>query len=191
VNAEPTLVVDPFITIAFYVGAVVTLIFVGFKVLIIPFKPKAGVIVLWTIYGLMLLFAWFQVFQPIFYNMGWTDAESSLTRLAQGQPSNAAIDQLFLVAAPETLIFQILFIGVGNRLYFYFDKTRILQKEEKRIKAERWDLARQQVILRNDLVPKTRNTKKNLVEIVGILVKMAAIRQKYEDLTLRLERNKI
>lgn len=189
ITAEPELVVNPYITLAFYLFAVLTLILMGFKFLILNKERSIQSHLLqtakWTLFGLTVLFLWFQVFQPIAYSMDLIDTETSLLTLSQEQ-SFFEIDlfeQFFLVALSETLIFQVFAVGLGNRVYFYLKKTRLSKKEMKRIRTKRWELVIQSknISLNNSL------SKENLKN----MVKLAAIKQKYDALTIEYEKKKV
>jgi len=182
ITADPDLVINPYITLAFYMFAIVTLLLIGFKFLILnkerSMHSHIWQTIKWTIFGLNVLFLWFQVFQPIAFRMNLIDTETSLLTLSQGQ-SFFEIDlfeQFFLVALPETLIFQVFAVGLGNRIYFYLRKTRISKEEMKRIRTKRWVLAlkSKNISLNNSI------SEENLKN----MVKLAIIKQKYDALTI-------
>ena len=142
ITAKPEVVVDPLITIVFYVGAIAILILLSSKLMII--NADASIIgnckatFSWFMIGIMGLFLWFQVFQPTVYNLGLTDHPTGLATLSQNESilESDYFEQLFLVAVPETLIFQIAPVGLGNRIYFTLRKGRILKREEKRLETK-------------------------------------------------------
>ncbi|MHA1488544.1 MAG: hypothetical protein ACTSRI_02680 [Promethearchaeota archaeon] len=189
ITADPELVVNPYITLAFYLFAVVTLILIGFKFLILnkerSIRSHIWQTVRWTLFGLTVLFLWFQVFQPAAYRMNLIDTETSLLTLSQGQSffEIDLLEQFFLVAMPETLIFQVFAVGLGNRVYFYLKKTRLSKKEMKRLRAKRWEL----VIQSKNISLNKSLSKDNLKN----MVKLAAIKQKYDALTIEYEKKKV
>lgn len=142
VTAEPSVTINPFITLIFYLSAFVILLLIGMKILIInksqKVLPATYKTLKWTLFGLMGLFMWFQVFQPVVYQLGLSDTETGLLTLSQENTIFEAdiLEQLFLVAMPETLIFQIGFIGVGNRVYYYFRKTKLSILEEEKMEKK-------------------------------------------------------
>lgn len=186
ITAEPTVVVNPFITIVFYIFAIVVLLLMGNKFLITSkekdVKSFAWRTVKWTIFGLMGLFMWFGVFQPAMVQLNLTDSLNSLMILSQGENifETNFMEQLFLVAAPETLIFQIFFIGIGNRIYFYFRKTRLTKDTLKMMKQEMWSLAVQFKSIQID--PNSSST-----ENVKKIAKAVVLKQKIEDIGLKIE----
>lgn len=187
-TADPEIVINGYITLAFYLFAIVTLLFLGMKFLILN-KLRDNYKILidllqWTFYGLLGLFLWFQIFQPAAYALNLTDTESSLSVLAQG--SNMAdniLSQLFLVAAPETLIFQVFAVGLGNRVYFYFRKTRISKDEEKRLRLRRWELA-----AKYRSIPLTESFSR---ENIRNIAKATLLKQKIDSLKLEIEKAKV
>ncbi len=189
VTAEPTVSINPLITLIFYLFSIVVLILIGFKVLIlnkkIPIQSFLFKTLKWTVLGLFGLFLWFQVFQPVAYSLNLIDTSTGLLTLSQDTIfENNILEQLFLIAAPETLIFQIFPIGLGNRVYFFLRRTRIWKEEEKRLKLERWKIAEQ---YRNIKINPNSVSKENLRKIA----KLTVLKQKYDNIAETLERNKI
>ncbi len=189
ITAEPTVTINPLITLIFYLFSIVVLILIGFKVLIlnkkVPIQSFLFKTLKWTVLGLFGLFLWFQVFQPVAYSLNLIDTSTGLLTLSQDTIfENNILEQLFLVAAPETLIFQIFPIGLGNRVYFFLRRTRIWKEEEKRLKLERWKIADQ---YRNIKINPNSVSKENLRKIA----KLTVLKQKYDNITETLERNKI
>lgn len=189
ITAEPTVTINPLITLIFYLFSIVVLILIGFKVLILNKKIAIPSFLFktlkWTVLGLFGLFLWFQVFQPVAYDLNLIDTSTGLLTLSQDTIfENNSLEQLFLVAAPETLIFQIFPIGLGNRVYFFFRRTRILKDEEKRLKLERWKIAEQ---YRNIKISPNSVSRENLRKIA----KLTVLKQKYDVITETLDRNKI
>ncbi len=187
-TADPEIVINGYITLAFYLFAIVTLLFLGMKFLILN-KLRDNYKILidllqWTFYGLLGLFLWFQIFQPAAYALNLTDTESSLSVLAQdSNMADNVLSQLFLVAAPETLIFQAFAVGLGNRVYFYFRKTRVSRAEEKRLKLRRWELAAK---YRN--IPLTESFSR---ENIRNIAKATLLKQKIDSLKLEIEKAKV
>ncbi len=190
ITAEPTITINPLITLIFYLFSIVTLFLIGFKVLILnkEFTLKSFTIdtLKWTILGLFGLFLWFQVFQPVAYQLDLIDTPTTLITLSQGTSvfENDILKQLFLIATPETLIFQIFPIGLGNRIYFFFRRTRIWKEEEKRLKLNRWKIAEQ---YRNIKINPDSVSRENLRKIV----KLTVLKQKYDEITETIEKNKV
>lgn len=189
VTAEPTITISPFITLIFYLSAFVILILIGMKVLIVNKSEKIRKVVYktvkWTIFGLMGLFMWFQVFQPIVYQLGLTDTQTGLLTLSQGNTIFEAdiLEQIFLVAMPETLIFQVGFIGIGNRVYYYFRRTRISLLQEKKIEKEITKLKVQRDAIK--INPFT-TSHANLIN----LARLAILTQKINQLTDQVQSKK-
>lgn len=189
VTADPSVTINPFITLIFYLAAFVILLFLGMKVLIInksqKILPATYKTFKWTLFGLMGLFMWFQVFQPVVYQLGLSDTETGLLTLSQGNSIFEAdiLEQIFLVAMPETLIFQIGFIGVGNRVYYYFRKTRLSLLEEKRIIKEIDKLKLQYYAIE---INKNSTSRANLIN----LARQGILSQKINQLTDQVQYEK-
>lgn len=189
VTADPQLIVDPIITAIFYVSALMVLMLIGSKVLILntdkDVKSFISNTIKWTVFGLAGLFFWFQVFQPFMFELNLIDTESGILTLSQDTSilESDVLEQLFLIATPETLIFQILFVGVGNRVYFYFKKTRILKAEEKALRQKRWNLA----VKYKDIKITKSVSKDNLRKIAKAVV----LKQKIDELGETIETKKI
>lgn len=165
ITAEPEGVVfNPYITLMFYIGALVALILVGTKTLIVnrDYGIKAFLwnLLKWTVFGLFGLFVWFMVFQPVMYAMNVTDYETGLITMSQGTILEAdAFQQLFLVATPETSIFQIAIIGIGNRVYYYFKRVKFQEAEIKKVAEERRSLLIQYMTIPLDNSTSKENLK--------------------------------
>jgi len=145
VTADPEIVVNPAITLGFYLFALITLILIGMKFLILNrdmnIKNFLTNTLKWIIFGMIGLWLWFQVFQPIAYQANLADASTGLISLSQQtQFGGVFLEQLFLVAMPETLIFQCFAIGLGNRIYFYFARTRIIEDQIDKLHLKVIDL---------------------------------------------------
>jgi len=152
-TTTPEVTINPLVTLVLYAGAGLILLLIIIKLPIlnqyVDIYDTIWSFMKWTILGLFILFAWFKVFQPVMYSLNLIDYETSLLTLSQGA-SIFEIDffkQLFLVAAPETLIFQIAFIGIGNRIYFRLGRGRILEKEEERKRELIQELDRKQALI--------------------------------------------
>lgn len=190
VTADPTVVIDPTITIIFYIGAVVVLLLIGNKFLIVSKEKDVKSFIWrtakWTVFGLMGLFLWFGVFQPAMFQLNFTDSPNTLLVLSQGKSifETDFLQQLFLVATPETLIFQILFLGIGNRIYFYLKKTRISKDTIKKMKQERWALA---IKFKSIKINPNSSSNKNMRNIAKAVV----LKQKIEELGQLLEEKKV
>jgi len=195
VSAEPTLTINPIITLVFYISAIVIIVLLGSKVLIINrHKGVSGLentfefvksCLLWTIYGICGLFLWFQVMQPVFYNLNLTDSPSYLTQMAQGFEllESNYLEQIFLVATPETLIFQVGIVGIGNRIYYTVRKGKLIERERERLINRKQRLINQlsEFRLTEDI------SRKNLRRIA----KMAIIQKEISSIDFKLESGKI
>ncbi|MGV9142037.1 MAG: hypothetical protein ACOC1X_03775 [Promethearchaeota archaeon] len=186
-TAEPTVTINPLITMMFYIGALIVLILIGWRIPILTNKYQDTYdflqqFVRWTIFGLLGLFAWFQVLQPVFYEMNLLDTETSLLIISQdaGIFQNDILTQTFLVATPETLIFQIAFIGIGNRIYFYLKTERLTEEEIEKLNQQRKELA---LKFRAIEIKTGSLSRKNLTN----LIKLVALRQKYFNLMQQIE----
>lgn len=190
VTAEPTITISPFITLIFYLSAFAILMLIGMKVLIVNKTDSMWhsfyKTIKWTIFGLMGLFMWFQVFQPILYNLNLIDTQTGLLTLSQGNTIFEAdmFEQIFLVAMPETLIFQVGFIGVGNRVYYYFRRTRISLLQEAKIEREKVKLESQ---MRNLRIIEGSTSRTNLIN----MAKFAVLTQKYRQLNEQVKAGKM
>lgn len=185
-NADPIVNINPIITLTFYVSAMVILMLLGMRVLILNKSQKAWDLikktVKWTFFGIVGLYLYFGMFQPYMFSLGLIDYESGLLALSQGFDAEVLnspfISQFFLVAMPETLIFQIAVMGVANRVYFRLRRGKLLAKEEDRLEKKKTKLANQ---LKE--IPIDRSiTKKNLRN----LAKRASIQKKVEDIDGKL-----
>lgn len=180
-TAEPTLTIDPLITLVFYITAIMFLLFIGLRWFIINkslgFYETIKGICLWTIYGLMGLFLWFQVMQPAFYNMGWTDTVSGLFTLSQDSSilESDVLKQLFLVAAPETIIFQVGIIGLANRIYYRARRGSIQKTELKRLEKLKEKMKNQQSAIHIDPDSDSKKNRRNVGKWVSIQKKIDAI----------------
>ncbi|MGQ4876218.1 MAG: hypothetical protein ACP6IY_19290 [Promethearchaeia archaeon] len=187
ITATPQLIIDPVITLVFYISAMAILPLLGMRIIIInksqQFVPFIKNTFIWTILGLMGLFLWFQIFQPAMFNLNLLDYPSGLLTLAQGIDDSTLtsplIYHLFLVALPETLIFQIAIPGIGNRIYFQIRKGSLMEREKERLLKKR-------EILQNKLanIPINNSiTRSNLRN----LAKRAVLQKQIDQINLQLE----
>ena len=172
-TAKPVVEINLLITIVFYVSALVILLLIGWKIFIVnsekSIKSHIYSLIKWTLFGLSGLFLWFQVFQPALFALNIIDNSSALLTLSQDN-SVFGMDifkQLFLVAMPETLIFQVGFVGLGNWIRYRLGKGKIAKKEIKKMRAERWDLA---VKYRNIEITEDSTGKENLKNLIKAFV---------------------
>ena len=195
VTATPDLVINPAVTLSFYIFAVVVLILIGFKFLILnkdqSIQKAVWNTVKYTVFGLMMLFLWFQVMQPVMYSLNFTDTETSLLVLSQNQEifETDLFKQFFLVAMPETLIFQIFAIGLGNRVKFFLQRTRASRDEIKRKKKQRWDKAikyRKIGLSQADLKKEEYST-----EDIRKILETVLVKRDYDILTVEIEEEKV
>jgi len=191
VSADPTLVVDPIITLSFYMIAIVMLLLIGLRVLIL--NQDTGVrdtiykFIKWFIFGIMGLFLWFDVFQNLMFNLAITDGLPMQTfSTNQLFFRNQVLEQLFLVAMPETLIFQIGFIGIGNRVYYYFTRSRIAERVEESYTAQLEDLRLQYFAKINQVDPDSIS-KNNLRRSARVI----HLKQRIDELELKIRLGKI
>lgn len=210
ITADPIIEINIYVTVAFYIVTFVGLLGIGTKYLIVDLDDslnydkikknedlqvwkEVSLVILkyawktmkWTLFGIMGLFLWFQMFQPTAYYMNLIDDESSLLVLSQGQSfyESDILEQLFLVAAPETIIFQVVAIGIGNRIKAILQKSSS-KAELRRLKEKRWEVA---IDYRNITLTPNSLSRANLRKIV----KMAILRQKFDQLTSEIEKKQI
>ena len=178
---------EPIIQLMFYIGMVVILLLIGTGDLIVNEEVSVFTnvkrIITWTIYGLMLVYLWFLVFQPVAFEMGWISYESSLITLSQDNRilTSNAFEQFFTVAAPETLIFQVAFIGVAKRLYFQFSKNREIEKEHERLRERKKELREDRKKLRG------LNMDGDPKDVLAQVVKYIHISQEIDRISLELK----
>jgi len=185
-TADPQVVIDPTITLVFYISALAILPLLGWGILILNKSQNFGKFLknmfIWTFLGLMGLFLWFQIFQPAMYEMGLLDYPSGQMSLNQGFDEafleSPIISQLFLVALPETLIFQIAVMGIVNRVYFQFRKGNLIERERERLLKKKETLLEQ---LTNIPIDKSIS-RKNLRN----LAKQAVIKKEIDKIDLQL-----
>lgn len=210
ITADPIIEVNIYVTVAFYIVTFVGLLGIGTKYLIVDLDDslnydkiknnedlrvwkEVSLVLLkyawktmkWTLFGIMGLFLWFQMFQPAAYMFNLIDDESSLLMLSQGNSfyESDMMQQLFLVAAPETIIFQVVAIGIGNRIKAILRRSSS-KTEIRRLKEKRWETAieyRKITLIPNSL------SNENLRKIV----KMAILKQKDDQLTEEIEKKQV
>ena len=179
-TADPVLIVDPTITLTFYISSGIILILIGMKIIIINKDMNFGSFtksfIKWTIFGLMGLFLYFQAFQPALYDMGILSQPTGMLTIGESSLllGNDALNQLFIVAAPETLIFQVAITGIGNRVYFKLRKGSLMKKNQKRLQEKKEKLLKQ--LERMPISGRTRQiTLNNLVKRAVINKKLIEI----------------
>jgi len=188
-TADPVLIVDPIITLTFYISSGIILLLIGLKVIILnKDRGPASFIksfLKWTVFGLMGLFLYFQAFQPALYELGIISEKSALLSIGENSAllGNDMLNQLFIVAMPETLIFQVAITGIGNRIYFRLRKGTLIKREEKRLTKKRETLMN-----RLEVIPINESTSKaNLKNIA----KRAVIRKKVEEIDRKLDESQV
>jgi len=142
VSVSAVVQINEIITLTFFIASGIILVLLGLRVLIVN-KEKGFYYIVknfvsLTIIGIIILFAWFQVLQPVFYMLGLIDYETGLYMFSQ-DISILELDifkQLFLVATPETLVFQILIIGVINRIYYQIRKGSLISKRKEKLESK-------------------------------------------------------
>lgn len=145
-NGEGRVVISPIVTLGFYIGTFFVLFLIFLKFLIVNTFHSFGAflknLILWTLFGLMILYIWFQVLQPVFYQMNLIDSPNAILVFSQTGSvfENNALEQLFIIATPETMVFQILFVGLGNRIYYYIRKGTLIKRERQDLIARRKEL---------------------------------------------------
>lgn len=153
VNGEQRVVISPIVTLGFYIAAFAVLFLVFLKILILNTFESVGAfiknLILWSVFGLMILYVWFQVLQPVFYQANLADSPDAILIFSQTGSvfENDALEQLFIVATPETLVFQVLFIGLGNRIYYRIRKGAIIKKEKDQLIKKKTELAQRKEAL--------------------------------------------
>ena len=180
-TTTPEVTINPLVTLVLYAGAGLILLLIIIKLPIlnqyVDIYDTIWSFMKWTVLGLFILFAWFKVFQPVMYSLNLIDYETALITLSQ-DASIFELDffkQLFLVAAPETLIFQVAFIGIGNRIYFRLGKGRLLEKEEERKRELISELDRKQSLI---IINENDSREENLLKIANYI----RLDRKIEDL---------
>lgn len=188
VTAEPTVNINPIITLTFYISSAIILFLIGNRILIInkslSFSNLTKDLVKFTAVGMMGLFLWFQVFQPSCYQMGWLDQPSGLITMSQETVLQSnVLEQLFLVAMPETLIFQIAPIGIANRAYYSLRRGKLRDKEIQRMNEKIVMLKE-----RKSAIPvKLANEKQLLIN----LAKIALIEKEIDNLSIKITANEV
>jgi len=137
---------DSILGLTFFIGAGLVLLLVGNQTLILNEKLTFGKVISWTIFGYAGLMLYFQFVQPLMFNLGWRDSYNDMLFLGQGASvlESDYLKQFFLVCAPETLIFQVGWCGVWNRVYYQLRKGRFQEKRElellntQEILREKW-----------------------------------------------------
>jgi len=191
ITADPEVVIDPIITLAYYIGSGIILFLLGFRILILNKSQKVGPFIKntikWTFLGLMGLFLWFSVFQPAMYALNFLDYPSGILFMNQSSSSdpdvlnNQILTQLFLVAFPETLIFQIGIMGAVNRVYFALRKGSLIEKEEARLEEKKDKLIerKERISIREGST--SRANLRNLVKVAVIQKEIDKIDQKLDE----------
>lgn len=187
-TADPVININPLISIVFYISSIVVLFLLGQKVLIIHRDQNTKTFITsifkWTLIGLMGLMLWYNVLTPICYNLNLTESNQLYT-LSQGMDEDIlrspVITMLFMVAMPETLIFQVLIIGVVNRVYYYFRKERLLEQYETKLELKKENLMGQ---LENIKIIPNSTSKANLRN----MAKYLAIQKQIEKIDHELSK---
>jgi hypothetical protein len=193
-SSDPVVQVDPLITLVFYIFSVVVVFLMAMDFLIVQrlshsWREIAENVLLFTVLGLMVLFAWFQFFQPVFYELGMTDYETSLMTLDTSSNEGFGrtfFDQLFLVAMPETLIFQVFPVGLGNRAYHAWKQDRLLGKKIDELKDERARMRATLVAKRQDALSELddadidRDTIREVAKINILQMRIAQLNETIE-----------
>lgn len=185
-TANPQVVIDPTITLVFYISAMAILPLLGWRILILNKSQNFGKflknMVIWTVLGLMGLYFWFMIFQPAMFNMRILDYPSGQMSLNQGFDEDflesPILSQLFLVALPETLIFQIAILGATNRIYFQFRKGALIERERERLQKKKEKLLEQLTKIPIDKSISKRNLRN--------LAKQAVIKKEIDKIDLQL-----
>jgi hypothetical protein len=192
-TAEPTVSINPIITLTFYISAGLIIFLISNKTLILNKSSNTGEAikdgVIWTLAGLMILFLWFQVFQPTMYALRLIDYPTGLIMMSQEAQENLLtadlLEQLFLIALPETLIFQILFIGLGNRIWYWRKSEIIALQEEVRLTEKKEKLQSSIEILPE--LTENVNSSRNRRNIYKYIIFERQIR----DIDTKLEKTKL
>jgi len=111
--------------------------------------------------GLML---WYNVLTPVFYFLNLTDSNGLLTLSQDIDESilrGSIYNHLFMVAIPESLIFQIGMIGVANRVYYQIFRETISRKYEEYLHRKMVGL----MVQKDTLSIKDNISKKNMRNI--------------------------
>jgi branched-subunit amino acid transport protein len=182
--SRPVILIFTIVSIAF-------LILIGTGFFILNKKeslPETAVRFLkWSGIGIIGLYMWFQIFQPAMAQLGLMNETNSLLVMGQGGIFDSNIlQQFFLVAMPETIIFQVAFIGLGNRIYFYFNKTRLREKREKEIKKQMNELE-----IRLNAVDQVLTKDPDSRENIERMARYISLRQKYDKLREEIESGKV
>ncbi|MBS3741869.1 MAG: hypothetical protein KGY74_07095 [Candidatus Cloacimonetes bacterium] len=145
-TAEQTINMNPLIILAFFSSSLFVIILLMFNLIIVvrmdSLPQELWRIIKYTFAGMMMLYLWFQIAQPVFYQMNLIDTPNAQMTFSQSGDflDNKIIEQAFMVATPETLIFQIAIIGAGNAIYYRLRRGTILTAERNKIKGEYTDL---------------------------------------------------
>jgi hypothetical protein len=171
---------DPLMGLTFVVGSVVVLLLVGNGTLILNEKLTVGGILKWTLIGYAGLVLYFQFAQPAMMELGMRDSYNDALYLAQGASilDHDLMKQLFLVAAPETLIFQVAWLGVWNRVYYQVRKGRFQDLREIEAAQRRLALVERKIRLSEMLQRRDATQRQKL----NVLVDIALVEQEIENL---------
>lgn len=140
-TSEQSITMNPFIILAFFTSSLFVIILLMFNLIIVirmdsPTK-EIWRIIKYTVAGMLMLYFWFQIAQFGFYSMNWIDSPNAQMTFSQAGDflDNKIVEQLFMVATPETLIFQIAFVGIGNSIYYRLRRNTMKQSEATKLKG--------------------------------------------------------
>lgn len=149
---------DLALNLSFLIGSLVVFIALAQRWLIINQSFSLWNIIknifIWSIAGLSILFLYFQIVQPMTYYMGWRDTPNDMYMMSQNGSilESDTFKQMFLVAAPETLLFQVFWIGAFNRVYFHLKnrKGKLAKRfrTESQVEMARLDAEKQRLFLK-------------------------------------------
>ncbi len=180
---------DPIVQLMFFVGSIVVLLLIGTGDLILNEKVGALKFVkrtcIWCLYGIMLLYLWFLVFQPTTFNMGLVGDQSGILFMSQDQQllESSFFEQFFTVCMPETLIFQVAFVGVSRRLFFVIGKGRQLDVEDERLKEKRKSLIKERSKIRRIIATGTREDLIAVTKYVKLTQQIDIVRLEIKEKT--------
>jgi hypothetical protein len=130
---------------------------------------------------MLLLFFWFNVLQPTMYELNLLDYQSGYLFLSQEGENIFETNmflQFFTVAIPETLIFQVLFIGVANRVYFYLKKGRFQEAEEERLLEKKEQLLAEKERIKININSTSRANIRKIARAVVLSRQLDEIKEK-------------